>query len=118
MKIIGTSGTKTIKVIPRQYVTGQVTVKLKNETTKEVVTIEPTASVDHNYMKFDAAFGTLSKNTFYVMDVYLFGTTTQIFKDKVFCTDQTINQSNNDYFSINKDEYITDDSYNNDYIVL
>lgn len=118
MKIIGTSGTKTIKVIPRQYVTGQVTVKLKNETTKEVVTIEPTALVDHNYMKFDAAFGTLSKNTFYVMDVYLFGTTTQIFKDKVFCTDQTINQSSNDYFSINKDEYITDDSYNNDYIVL
>jgi hypothetical protein len=118
MKIIGTSGTKTLKVIPRQYVDGQITVKLTNETTKGVVTINPTASTDHNYMSFDAVFGTLKKDTFYVMDVCLHNTDTVIYKDKVFCTSQTINQSNNDYYSINKDQYVTDDSYNNDYILL
>lgn len=117
MKIIGTSGAKTIKVIPREYVDGQITVKLTNEITKKVVTINPTAETDHNYMSFTAEFGTLRKDTFYIMDIYLYNTTTQIYKDKVFCTNQTIDQSTNNYYSINKDQYVTVD-YDNDIILL
>jgi hypothetical protein len=40
-----------------------------------------------------------------------------IYKDKIFCTSQTINQDTNDYYSINKNEYVNQ-SGNNDYIVL
>ncbi len=40
-----------------------------------------------------------------------------IYKDKIFCTDQTINQDTNNYYSVNKDEYVSK-SGNNDYIVL
>jgi len=40
-----------------------------------------------------------------------------IYKDKIFCTNQTINQYTNDYYSVNKDEYVSKDG-NNDYIVL
>ena len=40
-----------------------------------------------------------------------------IYKDKIFCTSQTINQDTNDYYSINKNEY-GNQSGNNDYIVL
>ena len=40
-----------------------------------------------------------------------------IYKDKIFCTDQTINQDTNDYYSVNKNEYVNQ-SGNNDYIVL
>ena len=40
-----------------------------------------------------------------------------IYKDKIFCTSQTINQDTNDYYSVNKNEYVNQ-SGNNDYIVL
>lgn len=40
-----------------------------------------------------------------------------IYKDKIFCTSQTINQDTNDYYSVNKNEYVTKEG-NNDYIVL
>ena len=118
MKIIGTSGTKTLKVIPRQYVDGTVTLKLTNESTRGVVTVSATATTDHDYMSIDAVFGTLKKDVYYTLDVLLLGTDTVIYKDKIFCTDQTINQSNNDYYTINKNEYTTEDSYDNDYIII
>jgi hypothetical protein len=118
MKIIGTGGTKTFKVIPRQYVDGQIQVKLTNESTKGVVTVSATATTDHDYMSFEAVFGTLKKDVYYTMDVLLFGTSTVIYKDKVFCTDQTVDQSNNDYYTVNENEYTTEDSYDNDYIII
>ena len=40
-----------------------------------------------------------------------------IYLDKIFCTDQTINQDANNYYSVNKNEYVSK-SGNNDYIVL
>ena len=40
-----------------------------------------------------------------------------IYLDKIFCTDQTINQDTNNYYSVNKNEYVSK-SGNNDYIVL
>jgi hypothetical protein len=43
---------------------------------------------------------------------------TVIYKDRVFCTDQTVNQTNNDYYSVNSGEYTTENSYDNDYIIL
>jgi hypothetical protein len=67
-------------------------------------------------MSFEAVFGTLKKDVYYTMDVLLNGSV--IYKDKVFCTDQTINQSNNDYYDINENEYTTEDSYDNDYIII
>ena len=118
MKIIGTSGTKTFKVIPRQYVDGQVTLKLRNESTGAITTVSATATTDHDYMSIDAVFGTLKKDVYYNLDVLLFGTSTVIYKDKVFCTDQTIDQSNNDYYTVNENEYTTEDSYDNDYIII
>ena len=116
MKIIGTSGTKTFKVIPRQYVDGEVTLKLTNESTRAVVTVTATASTVRDYMSFNAVFGTLKKDVFYNMDVLISGEV--VYKDKVFCTDQTIDQSSNDYYTINENEYTTEDSYDNDYIII
>ena len=118
MKIIGTSGSKTFKIIPREYVTGQVNIKLRDDSSNEVTTISASASTVRNYMTFDADFGTLKEGRFYNMDVLLFGTSTVIYKDKVFCTNQTINQSNNDYYSVNDGEYVQEDSFDNDYIII
>ena len=41
-----------------------------------------------------------------------------IYLDKIFCTDQVINQYTNNYYSVNKDVYKEDESFNNDYIVI
>ena len=40
-----------------------------------------------------------------------------IYKDKIFCTDQSTNQSNNEHYTVNKDEYKSK-SGNNDFIIL
>lgn len=40
-----------------------------------------------------------------------------IYRDKIFCTAQTINQTSGNKYTINKDEYVTK-SANNDFIIL
>ena len=40
-----------------------------------------------------------------------------IYRDKIFCTAQSTNQSNNESYSVNKDEYKSK-SGNNDFIIL
>ena len=116
MKLITTTGTKSFKIIPRQYVEGEITVNLRNESTGSIVSITPTATRDRDYMTFTASFGTLTESEFYTLEVK--NGTAIIYKDKVFCTNQTINQSNNDYYSVNDGEYVQEDSFDNDYIIL
>ena len=41
-----------------------------------------------------------------------------IYKDKIFCTDQTVNQANNNYYTVNSGEYTTQNTYDDDYITV
>lgn len=116
MNLINTSGNKTFKIIPRRYVEDVITVNLTSESTGTKVSVTPTAITDGNYMSFDAVFGTLTEGDFYILEVK--DGSSVIYKDKVFCTDQSINQNKNSYYSINKNEYIEEDSFDNDYIIL
>tara|TARA_R110002126_G_scaffold108721_3_gene245412 strand:- start:1288 stop:1644 length:357 start_codon:yes stop_codon:yes gene_type:complete len=118
MKLISTSGNKTFYVIPRKYNTGNLTVKLRNETTNISIEVTSTPIIEGNYLKFDAVFGSLIENNFYNLELIASNGGDIVYKDKIFCTNQTINQSNNDYYDINKDQYITEDSYNNDYVII
>ena len=43
---------------------------------------------------------------------------TVIFRDKIFCTDQTIDQMNNEYYDMNLGVYKQNQSGNNDYIIF
>ena len=43
---------------------------------------------------------------------------TVIFRDKIFCTDQTIDQMNDDYYDMNLGVYKQNQSGNNDYIIF
>lgn len=116
MKLIGTNGDKTFKVIPRQFINGSINVKLTSESTGADINVSPTASTDGNYMTFTIAFGTLTEGDFYTLEIK--DGTVVIYKDRVFCTDQTVNQVNNDYYSVNDGEYTTEDSFDNDYIII
>jgi hypothetical protein len=42
-----------------------------------------------------------------------------IYLDKIFCTDQTVNQADNDYYTINSGQYTQTTSYpDDDYIII
>jgi hypothetical protein len=112
------SSAQTFKVIPRNYSLTSFTMVIRDDSTNTSVTYNITSvSSSGNYRTFQNTFSpVLVSNHFY--DMTLSSGTDVIFKDKIFCTDQTINQVNNDYYNINEGEFTTDDSFNNEYIVI
>lgn len=115
MKHLTTStDAQTIKIIPRSYATS-ATLKLRDDSTNTEVSYSVTPTTEGNYLVVTNAY-TLIEGRFY--DLTLLDGTEVIYKDKVFCTDQTISQPNNDYYTVNKDVYKSDTSFDNDYIIL
>jgi len=117
--LLPTSDAQTIKIIPRVYSTS-VTIKLRDDSTNNEVTILPTAIVNKNYVELSNVY-TLIEGRFYDLKVYNGqGSVTEadiIYRDKIFCTAQSTNQSNNEHYTINKDVY-KEKSGNNDFIIL
>lgn len=116
MQLIQTSGNKTFNVIPRQFIVGALTLNLRSESTNVVVSVGTTSTINGNYLLLPAIFGTLVENDFFILEV-LNGTEV-IYKDKVFCTNQTINQTSNDYYTINKNQFVSEDTASNEYIII
>ena len=104
--------------IPRNYNTS-VVVTLRNDSTNNVNTINlPTCVRDKNYLKVSSIFS-LEEGFFYDLKVYENSVSNEniIYRDKIFATNQSIDQSANEYYDINKDEY-TEEPSNNDFIIL
>ena len=132
---------QAFKVIPRTYV-DEFTLSVRDDSTNVTQTYEVTTGVTSgNYLTFSQAFSpVLVEGHFYDIKLYSdpnfwntnyflwelyneiwnIDTTNivDIFKDRIFCTDQEIDQMDNLYYKINEGQYITDNSYNNDYIVI
>jgi len=132
---------QAFKVIPRTYV-DEFTLSVRDDSTNVTQTYEVTTGVTSgNYLTFSQAFSpVLVEGHFYDIKLYSdpnfwntnyflwelyneiwnIDTTNivDIFKDRIFCTDQEIDQMDNLYYELNKGQYITDNSYNNDYIVI
>lgn len=146
MKVLNTGSlSQNILIIPREYDTG-VLLRLRNESTNTITLYYVTAEVSNDYLSIDNIYS-LIENNFYTIDIYGFqdyrdfkarvlsdggtfvdsGCLVQyyyqysdsdvIYKDKIFCTDQNVNQSDNEYYNINENEY-TEHSSNNDYIII
>tara|TARA_X000001388_G_scaffold46707_1_gene33358 strand:+ start:947 stop:1333 length:387 start_codon:yes stop_codon:yes gene_type:complete len=121
---------QTLKVIPRLF-NSVNNIVVRDNSTNESFTytnINTSFSVN-NYMSIvnqgsgyvDSNSNTILKEgRFY--DLSVFGSSsTLLYKDKIFVTDQTINQANNNYYDINSGEYTTDsqaDMNDNDYIII
>lgn len=116
MKILSTSTeAQTLKVIPREYVS-TATMVLRDDQTNTSTTfadISLTESGDYNVISESFS---LKEGHYY--DITITASGNVIYKDKIFCTDQTIDQSQNSYYTVNQSEYTTDTSYDNDYIIL
>jgi len=117
--LLPTSDAQTIKIIPRVYSTS-VTIKLRDDSTNNEVTILPTAIINKNYVELSNVY-TLIEGRFYDLKVYNGQSSITeadiIYRDKIFCTAQSTNQSNNEHYTINKDVY-KEKSGNNDFIIL
>jgi len=117
--LLPTTNAQTIKIIPRVYSTS-VTIKLRDDSTNNETTILPSAIINKNYVELTNVF-TLVEGRFYDLKVYNGqGSVTEadiIYRDKIFCTAQSTNQSNNEHYTVNKDVY-KEKSGNNDFIIL
>tara|TARA_B100001939_G_scaffold56025_1_gene45144 strand:- start:305 stop:748 length:444 start_codon:yes stop_codon:yes gene_type:complete len=147
MIVLTTTASQTLKVIPREYL-GSFTINVRDSSLNKSFTyFEDTVTTNGNYMEFtnnyiDASSNSIFKEArFYDLDLYAdfnFWNTNlslwqlydeiwqtdsdqkeRIYRDRIFVTDQDIDQLNdNDHYNINKDQYTTNNSYDNEYIVI
>lgn len=111
MKILTTStDAQQMTIIPRSY-PALIDIRLRDESRNIVTLIEDVATTTNKgYLIFSTAYA-LTENVFYELTI-LDGSNV-IYKDKVFCTDQVIAD-----YTVNENEYITENTYDNDYILL
>ena len=117
MIILTTSATaQSLSVIPRSYVS-TFTLSIRDNSTNVEKTYSITNAVNSgNYLNFNNIFDPiLVENHFY--DLKLISNGEVIFKDRIFCTDQDIDQLNNDHYDLNSNEYLDYDGYDNTYLV-
>lgn len=139
MHILTTStDSQSIDVIPRRSVSGELLLFIRDESTNIVreYTSEPkvwntyeatfdsaeiewqndvlTYTEGSTYLTINNKFR-LTEDTYYTF--VLQDELGKIFKGMMFCTNQTINQSTNSYYQINKNEYVSH-SADNEFIVL
>jgi hypothetical protein len=117
MIILTTSATaQSLSVIPRSYLsTFDLSIRDDSTNVKETYNIT-NAVISGNYLNFSNTFNPiLIENHFY--DLILTSNGEVIFKDRIFCTDQNIDQLNNDYYDLNEDEYLSYNGYDNTYKV-
>ena len=106
---------QTLKIIPRIYASS-VSMILRDDSTNTSTTYSSiSTSTDKNYLVVSQALSpVLVEGRFY--DLKIKEGSNVIYKDKVFCTDQTITS-----YSVNSGEYTVptgNDVFDNDYIVI
>ena len=118
MQIVRTTGQANLYFIPRDFnIDGkEVKIIITSESTNKPIEILITGILFKNYIYFDADFGNLVEGQFYNLELIF--KKTPIYRDRIFCTDQEINQISNEYYSINDGEYVSEDSATNEYIII
>lgn len=141
MIVLKTSATaQTISVIPRRY-ENVFKMSVRDDSTNVTVEYDVnSATISGNYYTFNNVFSpVLVEGHFYDLELFASydywntnyslwqnydvfwqedaGFKGIIYKDRIFCTDQDIEQFENDYYQLNEGQYTPSTSGNNDYIV-
>ena len=132
-----TTSEQTFEIITREYVT-DATICIRDESTNEEICVLTTGqfwntnTFDWNLANYDwedTAGIVITNDLMYITmnlnlvesrfyDIKISNLTgTVIFRDKIFCTDQTIDQATNNYYDMNLGQYTINTSGNNDYII-
>ena len=124
MKIINVNQTRTLKFIPRiDYPTSTINLNYSitdEQTNKSETTNSVSTSVDtnENLLTASVTFGSSNapfrEGHFYTLEVKKTDNTLA-YRDKLFCTAQSTQQS---VYNVNNNEYTTNNTFDNDYIVL
>lgn len=88
-----------------------LTIYLTDENTNTTATISPTVTELDGYMSLAYTYN-VKEATFYVMKVELGSEV--IYRGRVYCTSQTDLKQ----YTVNENEYVTQNSYDNEFIVL
>jgi len=88
MKILTTSATQSIKFIPRVSATG-VILKLTNRNTRASFVVGVSTVNSNGYMTITGTAFSLVENTNYSMEVLNDNGSGVIYRDTIFCTNQT-----------------------------
>jgi hypothetical protein len=113
MDILPTSGTQELKIIPRKDAEAPV-IKLYDKATRKTTTVTPTKSLDGDYMVLTGTFN-LTEDSLYSYRVQLSSEDDEeIYRGLIYCSDQ---ESLDKYF-INRDEYIEEDSFDNEFVII
>lgn len=120
MVIFTTStGTQEMYFIPRVYDTANVEVILTDDITfDDAISTSQVFTRVGDLIRGDLSYSNLKEDRFYTVRVKRTTDDQILYKDKLFVTNQTIDQVNNDMYSINKDEYVEQETSTNDYIVI
>ena len=118
MTILTTSASQTFPIIPINQVDqsgNTITLEFTNETTKAVTTrvVTTRQSINDIYYLTNTNLSFLQENTFYVLKAYFTGSGVVIYRDRVFCTNQTQGS-----YSINNGQYLLPTIDNNSYITI
>tara|TARA_R110000868_G_scaffold146239_1_gene367020 strand:- start:3660 stop:4091 length:432 start_codon:yes stop_codon:yes gene_type:complete len=142
MIILTTSAlAQTLSVIPREY-SASFSMDIRDDSTNVVKQYDITsATLSGNYLTFNNVFNPiLVENHFFDLRLYIDynfwntnyslwnfyevkwnedeGQKVDIYNDKIFCTDQDVDQLNqNDYYKLNKGQYTHYNGFNNTYTV-
>ena len=111
MEILTTSASsQSLKIVPRKDAASP-TITLTDKSTRTSSTITATKTTEGDYMVLSAAFN-LKEGTQYSFRVK--DGLEEIYRGLIFCTDQ----ANLDNYSVNKDEYVSQGTYNNDFVII
>jgi len=115
IRLTTSASAQTLKIIPRSYAS-TVSMILRDDTKNTSTTYSSiSTSTDKNYLVISQALSpVLVEGRFY--DLTVKEGSNVIYKDKIFCTDQTVSS-----YSVNNNEYTIptgDDVHDNDYIVI
>jgi hypothetical protein len=112
MKILTTASVQSIKFIPREAASS-VILTLTNKNTRTSTNVGVGVSNSDGYMTLTSGGFSLIEGTNYSMEVAN-QSGDVIYRDTIFCT----NQTDYDKFDVHKDEYVTEDTFDNEFIVL
>ena len=115
-----TTDLQTIKLIPSEFATSDVKIDLTDDITGDVISSGETSTFSRtgDYVTASVGFTGLKEDRFYTLRYVKTTDSSVVYKDKAFITNQTINQVNDESYTINKDKYVEKETSNNDYIVL
>ncbi len=114
------------RCIPREYVTNAF-MTIRDDSTNvivEYILVPRIGGVGNilierdRFSVYNSTYQNMVEGHFYDLTIYTDATKVSvIYRDRIFCTDQLVDQKNGDFYDINKGQFVSTDAYNNEYIV-